>query len=148
MLWYQKFSHEKRARNFHKHLEYVGEYGPDNAQCKYPEIWRKYEYIKSTDVSSRSVLATDSDWPFPKTYCKSIGGTIRVFVFFPQNLTDSPRSLIQPSPNLINTESRNIYCSNTIFILSRPTTNWRKYKKLQCSTKIFHKWKLFFVWQK
>ena len=77
-----KFYHEKRARNFHKHLKYVGEYGPDNVRCEYPEIWRKYEYIKSTDVSSRSVLATDSDWPFPETYCKSIGGTVRVFLFF------------------------------------------------------------------
>ena len=33
-----KFYHEKRARNFHKHLKYVGEYGPDNVRCKYPEI--------------------------------------------------------------------------------------------------------------
>ena len=33
-----KFYLEKRARNFHKHLQYVGEYGPDNVRCEYPEI--------------------------------------------------------------------------------------------------------------
>ena len=64
-----KFCHEKRARNVLKHLVYVGEHTPDNTQCKYKEIDRKYyEYKKSIDVSSKSILATNSDWPFPKTY--------------------------------------------------------------------------------
>ena len=41
------FFHEKRAMYFLKHLEYVGEYGPDNVRCEYPEIGRKYyEYKK------------------------------------------------------------------------------------------------------
>ena len=46
---------------------YVGEHGPDKTRCEYPEVEEKcYEYKKSTDVSSKSVLATDSDWPFPE----------------------------------------------------------------------------------
>ena len=80
-----KFYHEKRARNFLKHLGYVGEHGPDKTRCEYPEIGRKYyKYNKSTDVSSKSVLATDSDWPFPETYYKSISSTVRGFGFFSQ----------------------------------------------------------------
>ena len=64
-----EFCHEKRARNVLKHLVYVGEHAPDNAQCKYEEIDRKYyKYKKSIDVWSKSILATDSDWLFPKTY--------------------------------------------------------------------------------
>ena len=38
---------------------------------------------KSTSGSSvKSLLITDSDWPFPETYYKSIGSTVRGFVFF------------------------------------------------------------------
>ena len=56
-------------------------------------------------MSSKSVLATDSDCPFPETYYKSIGSTVRGFAVFFPNLSDSLRNLIQPSSNLINTES-------------------------------------------
>ena len=101
-----KFFHEKRARNFLKHLEFIGEYGSDNVRCEYPEIGRKhYEYNKSTDTSAQSVLATDSDWPFSETHYKSIGSTVRPFGIFSQDLSDSLKNLIQPSPNLTNTES-------------------------------------------
>ena len=74
------------AKNFLKYLEYVGEFGPDNVQCKHPEVGRKYyKYKKSTSGSSvKSLLATDSDWPFPEMHYKSIGSTVRGFTFFPQ----------------------------------------------------------------
>ena len=70
---------------------------PDNVQCEYAEVGRKYhKYKKSTNRSSLiSLLVTDSDWPSPDTYYK----------FFYQNISDSLKNLIQPSPNLINTES-------------------------------------------
>ena len=70
--------------NFLTYLEYTGEYGPDNVRCEYPEVgWKYYEYKKSTSGSSvKSLLATDSDWPFPDTYYKSIGITVRGFGFF------------------------------------------------------------------
>ena len=95
-----KFYNEKRASNFLKHLTYVGEPGPDSTTCKYTEIGRKYyEYKKSTDYSAKSILSTDSNWPFPDTYYKSIGSTVRGFSFYFPNLSDSLRNLIQPSPN-------------------------------------------------
>ena len=101
-----RFFHEKRARNFLKRLDYVGEYGPDNVRCEYPETGRTYyEYEKSTDTSAKSVLETDSDWPFPETYYKSIGSIVRRFGEFFPNLSDSLKNLIQPSPNLTNAES-------------------------------------------
>ena len=53
-------------------------HGPDKTRCKYPEVGRKYyEYKKSTDVSSKSILTTDLDRSFPETYYKSIGSTVR-----------------------------------------------------------------------
>ena len=102
-----KFFHDKRTTNFLKYLEYVGEYGPDNIRCEFPEVGRKhYTYKKSTSGSSvKTVLATDSDWLFPETYYKSIGSTVRDFGFFFPNLSDSLKNFIQLSSNLINTES-------------------------------------------
>ena len=77
-----------------------------NTICEKPEIERKYyEYKKSNDVSVKTVLATDSDLPFPETYYKSIGSPLRGFNFYFPNLSDSLRNLIQTSPNLINIES-------------------------------------------
>ena len=98
-----KFFHDKRTENF----EYVGEYRPDNVLCQYPEVGRKYyEYKKSTSGSSiKSLLATNSDWPFSDTYYKSTGSTVRGFDFFYPNFSDSLKDLMKPSPNLINTES-------------------------------------------
>ena len=102
-----KLLHDKRAGNFLKYLEYVGEYWPDNVRCEYPGIRRKYyEYKKSTSsLSVKSLLAIDSDWPFPDFYYKSIGSTVKGFSLFYPNLSDSLKNLIEPSPNLINTES-------------------------------------------
>ena len=62
-IFVPNFFHDKRAENFLKYLEYVGEYGPDNVRCEYPEVGRKYyEYKRSTSGSSvKSLLATDSD---------------------------------------------------------------------------------------
>ena len=89
-IFVPKFLHDNRAENFLKYLEYVEEYGTDNVRGEYPEIGRKYyEYKTSTCFSwVKSLLATDSDWPFPDTYHKSIGSTARSFGFFYPNLSD------------------------------------------------------------
>ena len=80
VLLYQYFI-TKKARNFLKHLVYVGEHEP-GARCEYPELGRKlYEYQKPTTVSTKTVLATDQDWSMPETYYKSIGSTIRGLSF-------------------------------------------------------------------
>ena len=80
-----KFFNEKRERNFLKHLLCIGEHGPDKTRCEYPEVGRKYyKYKKSTDMSTKSILATDSDWPFSGTYYKAIGSMVRGFGFFPK----------------------------------------------------------------
>ena len=80
-----KFFNEKRERNFLKHLLYIGEHGPDKTRCEYPEVGRKYyKYKKSTDMSTKSILATDSDWPFSGTYYKAIGSMVRGFGVFSQ----------------------------------------------------------------
>ena len=46
-IFVPKFYHDKRDPNFLKFLSYVGEYGPDNSHCEFPQIGRKfYEYKK------------------------------------------------------------------------------------------------------
>ena len=62
-IFVPNFFHDKRAENFLKYLEYVGEYGPDNVRCEYLEVGRKYyKNKKSTSGSSvKSLLVTDSD---------------------------------------------------------------------------------------
>ena len=46
-IFVPKFYHDKRDTNFLKFLSYVGEYGPDNSRCEFPQIGRKlYEYKK------------------------------------------------------------------------------------------------------
>ena len=61
-------------------------------------IQKKKKKKKSASASSvRSILATDSDWPFPGTYYKSIGSTMSGFWFFYPNLSTTLKNLIQPT---------------------------------------------------
>ena len=62
-IFVSKFYHDKRDTNFLKFLSYVGEYGPDNSRCEFPQIGRKlYEYKKKTAVSlTRAIQSTDLD---------------------------------------------------------------------------------------
>ena len=39
-IFVPKFYHDKRDTNFLKFLSYVGEYGPDNSCCEFPQIGR------------------------------------------------------------------------------------------------------------
>ena len=41
--------HEKRTKKFLKDLSNVGQYGPDNARCEFPEIGRKYYIYKKNN---------------------------------------------------------------------------------------------------
>lgn len=95
IVFVQKFYLEKRTKNFLKYLSYIGEYGPDNVRCEFPETGRKY-YINKISTSGslvKSILATDIDWPFPGTYYKSISSTVRAFSFFYPNLSTSQKNL-------------------------------------------------------
>ena len=106
-IFVPKFYRDKRDTNFLKFLSYVGEYGPDNSRCEFPQIGRKYyEYKKSPPVSlSRAIQPNDLDWPFPQTYFKNIGLTVRGFNFFCPNLSTSLKNFFQPSQKLLNIES-------------------------------------------
>ena len=85
----------------------MGEYGPDNSRCEFPQIGRNYyEYKKTSPVSlSRAIQSNNLDWPFPQTYFKNIGLTVRGFNFFYPNLSTSLKNFFQPSQNLLNIES-------------------------------------------
>ena len=45
-----EFYHDKRDTNFLKFLSYVGEYGPDNSCCEFPQIGRKLCEYKKTQL--------------------------------------------------------------------------------------------------
>ena len=49
-IFIPKFYHDKRDTNFLKFLSYVGEYGPDNSRCKFPQIGRKLFKHKKTQL--------------------------------------------------------------------------------------------------
>ena len=57
-----------------------------------------------TSVTTRAIQSTDLDWPFPQTYFKNIGLTVRGFNFFYPNLSTSLKNFFQPSQNLLNIE--------------------------------------------
>ena len=78
------FTTRKGQKNFLKYLIDAVEYRPENFRFEFPEIGRKcYEYKKSTVGSSvKSIPATEPDWSFPDTCCKSIGSTVRGLIFF------------------------------------------------------------------
>ena len=103
------FYDDKRDTNFLKFLSYVGEYGSDNSRCKFPQIGRKlYEYKKQNETAvslTRIIQSTDSDWPFPQTYFKNVGLTVRGFNFFYPNLPTSLKNFFHPLQNLLNIES-------------------------------------------
>ena len=106
-IFLPKFYHDKRNTNFPKFLSYVGEYGPDNSHCEFPQTGRKlYEYKKKPTASLTKVIqSTDSDWPFPETHFKNTDLTVRGFNFFYPNLPTSLTNFFQPSRNLLNIES-------------------------------------------
>ena len=56
---------------------------------------------KPAGSSDRSIESTDLDWPFPETYIKNIGPTVRGFDFFYPNLPTSLKNFFQPSQNLL-----------------------------------------------
>ena len=47
----------------------------------------------------------DVDWPFPDTYFKSKGLSVRGFQFLLLKLSNLLKSFFQPSANLINTQT-------------------------------------------
>ena len=49
-IFIPKFCHDKRDTNFLKFLSYVGEYGPDNSRCEFPQIGRKLFKHKKTQL--------------------------------------------------------------------------------------------------
>ena len=48
---------------------------------------------------------SNNDWPFPDTYFKSIGHTVRGFSFLFPNASDKLKENLLPSKNLLNIES-------------------------------------------
>ena len=56
---------------------------------------------KTAGSSDRSIESTDLDWPFPETYIKNIGLTVRGFDFFCPDLPTSLKNFFQPSQNLL-----------------------------------------------
>ena len=74
-----------------------------------------YEYkINPSNKRIENIPIIDLDWPFPDKYYKSIGFTINGFDFCFKNLPAALTNILDPSPNLINTETNTEQIDNTL----------------------------------
>ena len=96
--------------SFLNKLEYVGEFDTVNKVgfAEYPTVLGRklYEYRKqASGLKTISMKTSNNDWPFPDTYFKSIGHTVRGFSFLFPNASDKLKENLLPSKNLLNIES-------------------------------------------
>ena len=74
-----------------------------------------YEYkINPSNKRVENIPIIDLDWPFPDKYYKSIGFAINRFDFCFKNLPVALTNILDPSPNLINTETNTEQIDNTL----------------------------------
>ena len=89
------------------------------------------------------------DWPFPDKYLLDIGYSVRSFKFVFENLNDTPKTLIIPSKDLINTESGQEE-TTSVQTLNDFNPNYKgiddNIKKYKYNNYLLYKWKLLFIW--
>ena len=114
-----KFYHDKNTVSFLNKLEYVGEFDTVNKVgfAEYPTVLGRklYEYRKqASGLKTFSIKTSNNDCPFPDTYFKSIGCTVRGFNFLFPNASDKLKENLLPSKNLLNIESGTGETSNVL----------------------------------
>ena len=120
-LFVPKFYHDRKDTNFLKGLQFVGEKS-DIDEFGFSEfspiLGRKlYEYrLEPFKVHKRviTINPNDLDWLFPDSYYSSIGYTVNGFNIKFRNLPYELTRIIDPSPNLINTETNMELVDNTL----------------------------------
>ena len=120
-LFVPKFYHDRKDTNFLRGLQFVGEKS-DIDEVGFSEfssiLGRKlYEYrLEPFKVYKRviTINPNDLDWPFPDSYYSSIGYTVNGFNIKFRNLPYELTRIIDPSPNLINTDTNTEVVDNTL----------------------------------
>ena len=111
-----RFYHDRRNTNFRRGLTFVGEKKEiDEVGFFDSKFGRKpYEYLRKGDQNTRNIHPKDLDWLFPDKYYSSIGFTVRRFSFTFKNAPNKLRAILNPSTDLINTESNLEEVENTL----------------------------------
>lgn len=118
-LFAPNFYHDRRDKNFLKGLTFVGKKADTDEEnfSEFPSVLGRqlYEYkINPSNKRVENIPIIDLDWPFPDKYYKSIGFAINRFDFCFKNLPVALTNILDPSPNLINTETNTEQIDNTL----------------------------------
>ena len=110
------FYHDRRNTNFRRGLTFVGEKKEiDEVGFFDSKFGRKpYEYSRKGDQNTRNIHPKDLDWLFPDKYYSSIGFTVHRFSFTFKNAPNKLRAILNPSTDLINSESNLEEVENTL----------------------------------
>ena len=98
-LFVPKFYHYKASHGFLQYLRYLGKIQESNTIS---ELGRVFYVYKSDTARTHTFLDCELNWNFPDKYSTTIGLTVRGFEFTFPNLKNSLKSLMEPSPGLIN----------------------------------------------
>ena len=115
--------HDRRDKNSLKGLTFVGKEADIDEEnfSEFPSVLGRqlHEYkINPSNKRVENIPIIDLDWPFPNKYYKSIGFAINGFDFCFKNLLVALTNILDPSPNLINTETNTEQIDNTLTLES------------------------------
>ena len=111
-LFVPRFYHDRKNTNFIRSLKFVGEKKEINDASIFGG--KLYEYSRNSNQWTRSIHPRDLDWPFPDKFYSSIGFTVHGFSFTLKNAPNNLSTILNPSNDLINTESNLEEVENTL----------------------------------
>ena len=120
-IFVPKFYHDRKDTTFLRGLQFVGEKSEID-EAGFSEfssilVRKLYEYRLEPFKAYKRVITinpNDLDWPFPDKYYSSIGYTVNGFNIKFRNLPYELTRIIDPSPNLINTETNTEVVDNNL----------------------------------
>ena len=133
-----RFYHDRRNSNFRRGLTFVGEKKEiDEVGFFDSKFGRKlYEHSRKGDQNTRNIHPKDLDWLFPDKYYSYIGFTVHGFSFTFKNASNKLRAILNPSTDLINTESNLEEVENTltgeIFFPVKKYIKWKN-RRIHCN---------------
>ena len=103
-----RYYHDRRDTGFMKNLTYQGKVFSDKSNhinkrfCEFDRVL--YIYV-STILRTFVLSESQINWNFPDKYSKTLGLSLRGFSFTFPDLSDSLKTLLEPSSDLINKET-------------------------------------------
>ena len=117
-----RYYHDRRDTGFMKNLTYQGKVfseGSNHADKRFCEFDRVLYIYVSTSLRTFVLSESEINWNFPNKYSKTFGLSVRGFSFIFPDLSDSQKTLFEPSQYLINRKQEQKkslpYQPNTLF---------------------------------